>query len=431
MALPARYCHVRSTKWKLRGFMPCQRIAGGFKPRHRVATLAAIIPGRTRKLPFVDIGVAIAALRRFDFVDRVQSLGKVAFFAGDSVVPALQRIGRLLVHGNRKGGRFETLHRMARRAFSVILTSVELPLVRVVLVAIQAFLEGDRPVKIPAHVAQFAAHADVLPPQRILGRRMVEALAHRRCGNMLPSGRGVTGLACHLENSTMSIGVAILTSAECQADVLQDLRIACFRLMALLARHAGVLARQRIAGLRMIELAGGLPIIETVTPHAILAQLTLMAVNVAGEAVARETQKCSVQILDLDRRSFGGRDVRGSMALLASDGSVFPLECITCLSVVEFLLRRFPVDHLEILTIVIRVAADAILAARLKIDDGRVESPMGNQSQGDFRMALQTLQTLASHGQAVTRNALSGTVKGLMSTRKRPRGNLGARSFRE
>ena len=72
--------------------------------------------------------------------------------------------------------------------------------------------------------------------------------------------------------------------------------------MALLARDARMFAGQRVACLRMIKLRRWLPIIEAVAASAVLAQLALMTVNVAGKAVARQSQKRSVQILDLNSR---------------------------------------------------------------------------------------------------------------------------------
>ena len=119
------------------------------------------------------------------------------------------------------------------------------------------------------------------------------------------------------------------------------------------------------------------------------------------------------------------------MTLLTNDAGVLPLQKVARLAVIESLLRGLPMNHLKVFAVMVRMAADAILAARLKIDDSGVKSPMGGQSRGYFRVALQALQTLASHRQPVTRNALSGTIKGLMSTRKGAGGNLGTRTYSE
>ena len=391
-----------------------------------MAAFAAVIPRRSGKLALVDVGVAIPALRQLDFVKGVQPFRKVASLTRHRAVLCLQWIGRFLVHGHGECRGFETLNRVTRRAFAAVLTGAELPAVRVSVVAIHAFLERYWPVEIASHVTQFAAHAHMLSPQGILGGGVIKSLTHRRRGNLFPSRRIVARLARGLEDAVVNVRMAITASVESEAHILQHFRMVSRRLVALLASHARMLTRQWIAGLRMVKLVRGLPIVETVTARAVLAQLALMPVRVAREAVAGEAQERSVQILDLDGGFHRGRDVRRSVALLTRQAGVLPLQNVAGLAVVESLLRRLPMDKLEILSIMVGVAAGAIFIARQRIPNNGVESLMRGHSRGNVRVTLQTLQAFAAHGQSVANDALRGAIEGLMRSGKRAGGNLGA-----
>ena len=391
-----------------------------------MTAFAAVIPRRSGELPLVDVGVAIPALRQLDFVEGVQPLGKVASFARHGAVLCLQWIRRVLMHGHCECRGFETLNRVARRAFAAILAGAELPAVRVSVVAIHAFLERYWPVEIASHVTQFAAHPHVLSPQGILGGGVIESLTHRRRGNLFPSRRIVAGLARRLEDAVVNVRMAVAASMESHANIFQNFRMVGRGLVALLASHAPMLTRQRVAGLRMVKLVGGLPIVETVTACAVLTQLALMPVSVTREAVPGEAQKGSVQILDLDGGFHRGRDVRRSVALLTRHAGVLPLQNIAGLTVVKSLLRRLPADELEILSVVVGVAAGAIFIARQRIPNYGVESLVRSHARGNVRVALKALQAFAAHSQSMAGDALSGAIEGLMRAGKWAGGNLGA-----
>lgn len=176
---------------------------------------------------------------------------------------------------------------MARRALAAILAGVELPFVRVVLMAIQTFLESDRLVEIPFQVALLTAQPLMLPQQGVLGLGVIELLAHRGLGDLFPTRCGMTGFAHHLENSFVGVGVAIEAGAEWKAHVLDNLGIVGFRLVALLACDVAVLTRERVVRLRMVELGYAFPIVDGVTLRAVATQLALMPVGMTGNAIAR------------------------------------------------------------------------------------------------------------------------------------------------
>ena len=114
------------------------------------------------------------------------------------------------------------------------------------------------------------------------------------------------------------------------------------------------------------------------------------------------------------------------MALLTRQAGVLPLQNVAGLAVVKSLLRRLPMDKLEILSIMVGVAAGAIFIARQRIPNDGVESLVRGHSRGNVRVTLQTLQAFAAHGQSVANDALRGAIEGLMRSGKRAGGNLGA-----
>jgi hypothetical protein len=78
--------------------------------------------------------------------------------------------------------------------------------------------------------------------------------------------------------------------------------------------------------------------------------------------------------------------------------------------VIESVLRRFPMNQLEVHAIVVGVASGAIFAAGLLIPNCSMVSPPGGQSRRYLRVALQALQVLAPRGQFMAGNALRRTI---------------------
>ena len=107
----------------------------------------------------------------------------------------------------------------------------------------------------------------------------------------------------------MDVRMTIMAALECQSHILHNLGTPWLRFVAFLARHADVFAPQRIAGLRVIELAGWFPIIESMTARAVLTELPLVTVGVAREAIAGEPQKRPVEILEFNGGALGRSDV--------------------------------------------------------------------------------------------------------------------------
>src|ERR1700730_14742540 len=85
---------------------------------------------------------------------------------------------------------------------------------RIRLVAIHAFLEDKRLLKVAAGMALGAIHADVLPNQRKLRLRVVKALIDRAQQYLFPARGAVAGLATLRETPAVRILVAIGTLVE-------------------------------------------------------------------------------------------------------------------------------------------------------------------------------------------------------------------------
>ena len=86
----------------------------------------------------------------------------------------------------------------------------------------------------------------------------------------------------------------------------------------------------------------------------------------------------------------------------------------------------WPMNELEILSVVVGVAAGAIFIARQRIPNDGVESLVRSHSRGNLRVTLKALQTFAAHGQSMAGDALSGAIERLMRSGKRAGGNLSA-----
>ena len=80
----------------------------------------------------------------------------------------------------------------------------------------------------------------------------------------------------------------------------------------------------------------------------------------------------------------------GAVALLAADPQVLAIQEITRFRMVKSLLRRLPVDDLEIQAIVLRMAADATLVTWLW-HYGSVVATTGRDPLRDLRMTGQAL----------------------------------------
>jgi hypothetical protein len=83
------------------------------------------------------------------------------------------------------------------------------------------------------------------------------------------------------------------------------------------------------------------------------------------------------------------------VTLAAFETGMFAIERISSLVVVEFFLRRLPVNQPEAFTVVFGMTAHAIFIGIISFDDTGMEALVHLESLGDFRMALQALERAA------------------------------------
>lgn len=190
------------------------------------------------------------------------------------------------------------------------------------------------------------------------------------------------------------------------------------RRVALFTFHLGVRSGQRIPCLGVIELANRnrLPIGVVVALGTIHTQPPLMRILVASRAGLRNTQKAARQVLHLDRRALRGSDMLGSMASSASYPGVFAFENITGELVIEGL--DVPFNERKILTVVLGVAAGAVVAGARRNVVGSVEPLARGKSGCNFSVAVEALQR-GRGTELVTSRTVSCAVQRLVRPRKR------------
>lgn len=98
--------------------------------------------------------------------------------------------------------------------------------------------------------------------------------------------------ALRLERTLVGIDVAVDASRKFHVFVAHG-TAGRVGFVALFASNLHVLARQRVAGLRMVELFGGFPIREVVALQAVVAELSFVGVFVTCDAILRQTEERS------------------------------------------------------------------------------------------------------------------------------------------
>ena len=197
--------------------------------------------------------------------------------------------------------------------------------------------------------------------------------------------------------------------------------------MTFLTRCLPMQTGQRITRFRMIELFNldRLPVLEIVALQAICPQPSFVFVPVAGDTAWRKTQKRPVQIFDLDGRTLSGRYFTGEVAFIAAQTRVLAFEYVSRLLVVESL--GIPFDDGEVLAVVLRVAAHALLARSRSDLIGSVQPLSIGQASGDLGVAIQAFEVGLTRTQLMASGAVGSAVQRLMRMGKRAGRNLRCR----
>ena len=223
---------------------------------------------------------------------------------------------------------------MAFCALALLRTCFELALVGVGFMTIIAIIKREGLFEVSLQMAFRTADLSVLSEQRVLGLGMVESKSRQQ---FFPSRSGVTLFAALFEGSFVRIDMAVDASLELHVPV------ACWttghiRFVALLTVHLEVQTCQRIAGLGVIELFGGLPIHIIMTLQAIVSELAFVHIFVAWHAILRQTEKGFRDIFHLDERALLGNHVGRRVALLTSKACVLSFQDVTRQPVIKLFL---------------------------------------------------------------------------------------------
>lgn len=182
------------------------------------------------------------------------------------------------------------------------------------------------------------------------------------------------------------------------------------RLMTLFAGNLDVEAGQRVASLGVIEPVCRFPVREVMTLQAIVSELALVHVLVAGHAILRQSEKGLREVFHLDERALIGNHVAGHVAFLASNVGVLAFQLVARLLVIKVLLRRFPVDQVEVFSVVLQMAADAIPAVRILHSQSGVVAVIRRKTVRDLFVAIEAFESRDACAKLVTRRALGGSV---------------------
>ncbi len=112
------------------------------------------------------------------------------------------------------------------------------------------------------------------------------------------------------------------------------------------------------------------------------------------------------------------------MATGAFERSVFSVERKTDGCVVEIF--RIPTDNLEALSVVFRVAADAVLSGGGRGEDGGVVAAARGEAGGDVAVAVEAAELGRSGGDLVTSDTTGRAVQFLVGFREGAGADLGA-----
>ena len=325
-----------------------------------MAALTAVVVRRSCKLALVDVRMAVPTLTEFDLVERGFSCRDMTLGARNGDVLRLQGVGGIGVFGHSKLRGFESIHGVAWLAGAAIFARAELPAVGIGSMAIGAFGMRQGVIECRAVVAYLATHLDVLAQQWVVGFGVIEGSRHAIGGDLFPVGLVVAGFTPCLEAAVVRVVMARRTLLEGEPNVLNDFWIGGCRLVTLFAGHLRMRFQQGVLGLRVVETRSLLPIVERVAAETIFPQLPTVRVDMAGEAITGQAKKSAVQILGLDECALGLGNILGVVALPARKLCVLALQDTSRLVVIEGVLRRLPMNNLEILSVVFGVASHAI-----------------------------------------------------------------------
>lgn len=317
-------------------------------------------------------------------------------------------------------GRLPSADGVALGAFTFFRAGVELAFVGIRGMAVLASGERNLLFEVVLDVACGAGNLGVLSEERIFSFGMVEIEPWQ---HGFPAAGGMAGIARFFELAAVRVGMA--GRAGVKLHVLVASRSSRgIGLVAFFAGNLSMQACQRIARFGVIKFLGGFPTLDVVALGAFVAELSLVRIGVTGRAGRRLAKKGFRLILVLDERFDGGQHVRRGVTLFARDRGVFTVKVVAGQSVVELLLRRFPVNQTEVFTVVLQVAANALLPIRILHLHAEVVAVFVGEGFGDFFVAIEAFESGSFGTEDVARIALRGSGQGRMCLGERTRRDL-------
>jgi hypothetical protein len=185
-----------------------------------------------------------------------------------------------------------------------------------------------------------------------------------------------------------------------------------------------VAARELIARRLMVEADHGFPVLRGfVALGAVCSQLAAMLIGMTAGTHLRQSQIGAREVLYLNSRALD--NPRRSMALDALQTSVLAQERVASLAMVELRGTLFPLDDVEVWSVVIGVALHAFLPrTAVELDVSTVKSTFGLDSGADLDMACRALEGRRANCEGVTRHAFGRAFQMLVGPRQRARRDL-------
>lgn len=156
------------------------------------------------------------------------------------------------------------------------------------------------------------------------------------------------------------------------------------------------------------------PSLDVVTLGALCAEAAFVGIGVARGTGRRLCEVRFRRVFVLHERAQRGKHMRGGVAFLALYVGVFAFQFVPGQTVIEFLLGWLPTDQIEVLAVMLEVAAHTILAVRiLHLHLGVITVFIG-ESFGDFLVAIETFIGGSAGAKLMTGVALRRTAEGRM-----------------
>jgi hypothetical protein len=191
-----------------------------------------------------------------------------------------------------------------------------------------------------------------------------------------------------LEGTVMRIVVAVCATPEPQPNItgraIRPLRV------TLLAVHGDVPACQRILRLRVVKGLVHFPIKGVMACFAAGPEFSTVLVLMAACAGLGEAEIGPVQVLCKNRRTLGGSNFFSVMATITRQVSVFAIQFVSGLCVIEGL--RLPAHHLKVFAVMVGVALNARVARRTWGDETCMQTSPLLKPHGDLPMAVQAAE---------------------------------------